>query len=259
MRLKLVLAYVGSAYSGWQIQEKPNPPPTIQGKLEQALRTLTGQDVRVFGSGRTDAGVHAHAQVAHCDVPEAKAHMQWQRCLNALLPDDIRVLAASPASACFHARKDALCKTYVYQFWQERAFTPPALIPFVWRCGPLDDAPMRAALPHLTGEHDFASLQNAGTDIQSSTRHISHMALESLPAQPFYPAHAPMLRLTVTANGFLKQMVRNLAGLLAACGQGKLEPGRIPSILAACDRRALPSPTAPASGLALAKVEYPQE
>lgn len=256
MRLKLLLAYLGTGYSGWQIQEKPSPPPTIQGELEAALRVLAGAPVRVHGSGRTDAGVHAHGQVAHCDVPDARAGLRWQRSLNALLPPEIRVLAADPAAADFHARKDALRKTYVYQFWQERAFVPPQLAPFVWSCGPLDVEAMRAALPHLLGEHDFAGLQNAGTDMESTTRTVFQAALDIPPPCEFYPPHAPRLRLTVTANGFLKQMVRNMAGLLAACGQGKIRPENVPGLLAARDRRALPSVTAPAGGLALASVEY---
>ena len=258
MRLKLLLAYLGAGYSGWQIQEKPSPPPTIQGELEAALRVLAGTPVRVHGSGRTDAGVHAHGQVAHCDVPDDKAKQSWRRSLNALLPPAIRVLAAEPAPPDFHARKDALRKTYAYQFWQERNFVPPQLAPFVWNCGPLDVQAMRAALPYLLGEQDFAGLQNAGTDMESTTRHISTAALDILPPCEFYPPHAPLLRLTVTANGFLKQMVCNMAGLLAACGQGKIHPESIPALLAARDRRAVPSVTAPAGGLALVRVEYPQ-
>jgi len=256
MRLKMVLAYVGSAYSGWQIQEKPSPPPTIQGALEAALRIVTGQHIRVFGSGRTDAGVHAHGQVAHCNVPDDRAEQDWRRCLNALLPADIRILSAGPVHESFHARKDALSKTYVYQFWTEQGFTPPALLPFVWSCGSLNVEVMREALPHLAGKQDFASLQNAGTDMESTVRHISSLELQALPPLPYYPPHAPMLALYVTANGFLKQMVRNLAGLLAACGRGRLNAADIPAILAACDRRALPSPTAPAAGLALVNVVY---
>ncbi len=203
MRLKLLLAYLGTGYSGWQIQEKPSPPPTIQGELEAALRVLAGTPVRAHASGRTDAGVHAHGQVAHCDVPAAKAGLPWRRSLNALLPPAIRVLTVEPAPPDFHARKDALRKTYVYQFWQERGFVPPQLTPFVWNCGPLDVQSMRAALPHLLGEQDFAGLQNAGTDMESTTRHVIAAALDIAPPCEFYPPHAPMLRLSVTANGFL--------------------------------------------------------
>ena len=147
MRLKLLISYVGTGYSGWQIQEKPKPPPTVQGALEAALRTIAGKAVRVHGSGRTDSGVHAHGQVAHCDIPDTRAGLDWRHSLNAVLPRDIRVLDASPAAPDFHARKDALRKTYVYQFWQELAFMPPHLTPFVWKCGPLNLEAAQAALP----------------------------------------------------------------------------------------------------------------
>lgn len=259
MRLRLVLAYVGTRYSGWQIQEKPDPPPTIQGTLEWAMRKISGVPVRIYGSGRTDAGVHAHGQVAHCDVPDAKAGLHWRQSLNALLPSDIRVIQAAPAPADFHARKNALNKTYMYQFWQERAFVPPHLIPFVWTCGPVAVNTMRAALPYLLGQHDFAGLRNTGTDVESSLRTIQAADLCILPCCEHFPEHAPMLRLTVTADGFLKQMVRNIAGLLVACGKGKIPPQCIPALLAAHDRQAVPAVTAPPQGLTLVRVTYPEQ
>lgn len=255
MRLKLLVAYDGTGFSGWQIQEKPQPPPTVQGTLEAALARLTGGLVRVFGSGRTDAGVHAHGQVAHCDVPH-RPGFDWRHALNAVLPPEVRVLSAHAAAPDFDARRDALAKTYVYQFWCERRFVPPQLAPFVWACGPLDAASMRAALPHFLGERDFASLRNAGSDTRGSVRRIFAAGLEALPPREFYPPHAPLLRLSVTANGFLKQMVRNMAGLLAACGRGKLAPEAVPALLAATNRAAVNAPTAPPRGLALARVDY---
>ena len=258
MRLKLLLAYVGSHYSGWQIQEKPNPPPTIQGELEAALHTLVGGPVRVHGAGRTDAGVHAHGQVAHCDVPEARAGLDWRRSLNALLPSEIRVLMAGPEAPDFHARNNVACKTYAYQFWQERSFIPPELAPFVWNCGPLNLNAMRRILPRLLGEHDFAGLQNTGTDIKNTRRTIFAATITELPQMEDYPQHKPLLRLSVTADGFLKQMVRNIAGLLVACGRGKLDPHSVTEMLNVRVRQALPSVTAPASGLALVRVEYAQ-
>ena len=259
MRLRLVLAYVGTHYSGWQIQCKPSPPPTIQGEMETALATICGQSVRVFGAGRTDAGVHAHAQVAHTDIPDAIAtrpRLHWQRSLNALLPGDIRVLTAAPCDPRFHARTDAVRKTYCYYFWQEQAFVPPAVAPFVWQCGPLGIESMREALAYIPGRRDFKSLQNAGTDVASTTRTLMAAHLQALPAEPFYPPHREKLCLTVTADGFLKQMVRNLAGLLVAVGQGKIASRDVPAILAACSRKANPAPTAPPEGLFLARVEY---
>ena len=259
MRLRVVLAYVGTRFSGWQIQCKPNPPATIQGELEKALEHICGKPVRVFGAGRTDAGVHAHAQVAHVDVPEhiaTRRNFDWRRRLNALLPDDIRIVAAHPCAADFHARNDASHKSYIYQFWQERAFVPPALAPFVWRCGPLDVQAMREALVLIPGERDFRSLQNAGTELESTVRTVMAATLHTLPPIPLYPAHRPMLCLEVTANGFVKQMVRNIAGLLACVGRGQMAPDSVPSILAACDRVGNPAPTAPPEGLFLAQVFY---
>lgn len=255
MRLKLLLAYDGTGFSGWQIQEKPQAPPTVQGALETALARLTGAPVRVFGSGRTDAGVHAHGQVAHCDVPD-RPGFDWRHGLNAVLPPAVRVLAAGEAPPDFDARRDAASKTYIYQFWREPRFVPPALAPFVWACGPLDEAPMRAALPAFVGERDFASLRNAGSETRGSVRRVFAAALEARPPREFYPPHVPLLRLTVTASGFLKQMVRNMAGILAACGRGRLAPEAVPALLAARDRAAVPAATAPARGLALVRVDY---
>ena len=259
MRICLVLAYVGTRYSGWQIQCKPSPPPTIQGEVERALASICGEPIRVFGAGRTDAGVHAHAQVAHADVPDRVAMRRafdWRRRLNALLPGDIRVVSAAPCAPDFHARNSALHKTYVYQFWQDRAFVPPALAPFVWQCGPLAVAAMRKALALIPGERDFRSLQNAGTELESTVRTVMAAKLHTLPPIPFYPDHAPMLCLEVAANGFLKQMVRNMAGLLAYVGRGQMAPDSVPGILAVCDRVKNPAPTAPPEGLFLARIMY---
>lgn len=264
MRLRLIVAYDGAAYSGWQLQDRPGAPPTVQGALEAALGRIAGlrpgaAPIRVFGAGRTDAGVHAHGQCAHCDVPDTLAALDWRHALNAVLPRDVRVLEAAPAAERFHARKDALSKTYAYQFWQERRFVPPQLRGRVWQCGPLDVEAMRAALPHLLGRHDFAALRNAGSHTHGSVRTVLRLTLDARPPVEFYPPHLPLLRLMVTADGFLKQMVRNMAGLLAACGRGTLAPEAVPALLAGLDRRAVPAMTAPAPGLALVRVDYGPE
>ena len=111
MRLRLLLAYDGSRYCGWQIQDIPTPPPTVQAAVEAAVGRIAGRPVRVFGSGRTDAGVHAHGQVAHCDVPR-RPGLDWRHALNALLPADVRVLHWQEAAPDFHARISALRKSY---------------------------------------------------------------------------------------------------------------------------------------------------
>jgi len=248
-RLKLTLAYVGSAYSGWQIQEKASPPPTIQGELERALAKLCGRPVRVFGAGRTDAGVHAEGQVAHCDVPALSA-INWQAALNVNLPSDIRILRAQETAESFHACFNARKKTYRYDLWLSRQVAPPRLHPFVWACGPLDLPKLEAALPLLTGMHDFRSFQNSGSTMRDTVR-----TLRSLKAA--HPAEygGAVLSLSMEANGFLKQMARNISGLLVAVGQGRFDLSRIPALLAARERAQAP-PTAPARGLTLIRVDY---
>ncbi len=257
MRLKLRLSYVGTRFCGWQIQEKAPPPRTVQGELEKALAVLCRVPVRAFGSGRTDTGVHAVAQIVHCDVPDGRIIHDWRNSLNALLPKDVRVLEAAPCAPDFHARKDALSKTYAYRFWRDNRFLPPEAISFVWACGPLDEIPMRKALPHLLGRHDFSSLQNAGTDVKSTMRTVTSCILDEMPQREFYPPHTPELLFLVTADGFLKQMVRNMAGLLAAVGRGRISPDDVPSILSKAARRDNPAVTAPAAGLTLVNVTYP--
>lgn len=258
MRLKLVIAYKGTEFQGWQIQEKSCPPPTVQGVLERAVFQITGLKIRVFGSGRTDSGVHAYGQVAHLDLPDLSKWktQDFRHSLNALLPKSVRILSAESADAQFHARKDAIGKTYIYNFWTESAFIPPQLNDFVWNCGELDYNSMRVCLPLLLGEHDFRSFQNAGTFVESTIRNIFLIKLEELPPMEFYPAHRPFLRLSISANGFLKQMVRNIAGLLWKAGKGKMEAERVRYILAAKNREALDAPSAPAHGLSLARVYY---
>lgn len=258
MRVKITLAYDGTNYRGWQIQEKPDPPPTIQGAVETALFTLLRTKTRIFGAGRTDSGAHAHGQVAHFDVeerPRLKA-LDWRKALNAVLPYDIRVISAHLASDTFNARNDALFKTYTYQFWTETTFTPPFLRNYAWACGSLDAQAIRMAIPCLIGKHDFASFKNAGTETKSTEREIFDIALRETTQFAFYPPHSPILLLSVTANGFLKQMVRNIAGFLAAVGAGKADAADAAKILSKKDRRALPNATAPAHGLTLAHVSY---
>lgn len=254
-RLRLTVAYVGSLYCGWQIQDKPQPPPTIQGELEKVLCRVCGGLIRIHGAGRTDSGVHAEGQVAHADIPDAKAHLDWQRIFNTSLPHDISVLEARWVLDTFHSRFDALHKTYTYQLWLERRWMPPLLRPFAWDCGPLDVELLRAALPLLLGKHDFRCLQNAGTPIEDTARTI--MALELSPEMALFQ-HPAALALRVTADGFLKQMVRNMTGLLVAIGKGKFELHALPNLLLHGSRTDAPA-TAPACGLSLTRVTYQDE
>lgn len=256
MRILLTLAYEGTNYAGWQLQAPGKAKPTLQATVEEAIATLTGQAARLHCAGRTDAGVHALDQKAHFDIESPREAWDWTSRLNAVLPPDIRILKTETVPAGFHARKNALAKTYLYQFWQHPRWTPPHLRAWVWACGPLNVEAMRRALPAFTGSHDFASFQNAGTPVKNTFRTIHSIRLEETSAGLPLAPHAPMLRLIITGNGFLKQMARNIAGYLAVLGAAKRELPQPEQILAQASRQALPTPTAPARGLFLAQVHY---
>lgn len=285
-RLKLTVAYVGTALHGWQLQahEDRAQPRTVQGEIERIVSRMAGIPVRVHGAGRTDSGVHADAQVAHMDVPEERAGMDWQKALNAQLPDDISVIDVTRVPDTFHARFDASGKRYTYRLWLTRRFIPPRIRAFVWATGPLDVYAMDRAASHMTGTHDFASFQNHGTDITTTIRTvhaIRRTPAGTLPEAALLPhdggtgrghevradgkrddASPPLAGLDMElvwsfeGDGFLKQMVRNMMGLLVTVGRGKLDADEVPAIMAACDRRRS-AVTAPAWGLTLAEVHYP--
>lgn len=244
-RIRFTVAYVGTRYHGWQVQERGD---TIQGMLESRLARICGKPIRVHGSGRTDAGVHAVGQVAHCDVPESKAHIPWQKALNAMLPDDIAIVGAREVDESFHARFSARSKHYTYTIWTEPAFTLPQRAPFVWPARGLDLEAMDQAALLLAGTHDFSSMQNAGTDVKGTIR-----TLEPITRSP--GAHPGEWIFSFRADGFLKQMVRNLMGVLAEAGRHALTPDDISRILESRDRRLAPA-TAPAQGLCLEEVYY---
>ncbi|MEF2231735.1 MAG: tRNA pseudouridine(38-40) synthase TruA [Pseudodesulfovibrio sp.] len=244
-RIKLTLAYDGTDFSGWQLQPRDR---TVQGEVESALVRLVGGGVRVHGSGRTDAGVHALAQVAHFDCPDDRAGLPWARALNAILPEDVRVTDAAVVDGEFHARYSARSKTYEYVLWHDPGYCLPQRRRFVWDCGPVDFAAMEAAAGVFAGEHDFAAFRNLGTSVQSTVRTIF-----SLSRLPGGDARESVWRFT--ADGFLKQMVRNIMGALVACGRGRLAAADVRAILRSRDRATAPA-TAPAQGLTLISLDY---
>ncbi len=248
MRLRLTLAYLGTRFAGWQVQPGQR---TVQGCLEEALARLCGRAVRVQGAGRTDAGVHALGQTAHADVDDSRAHIPWRKALNALLPKDVTVLEAGPAPQGFHARFSALAKTYAYSIWTEPAFVLPQRRVFVWPAGPLDLEAMDRAANMLKGTHDFAGFQNVGTEVRSTVRTIHDIS-----RRPGLTPHEILFQ--IHADGFLKQMVRNIVGCLVAAGRGKVSPETVRSILDDGDRKGAYA-CAPPQGLTLERVFYPGE
>jgi tRNA pseudouridine38-40 synthase len=247
--LKLVLAYDGSDFSGWQVQ--PNAK-TIQGKLAEAIGRLTGETILPQGSGRTDAGVHALAQVATFATESSIPAENFIKALNDILPASIRVLEAADAPLDFHARKSAVGKIYRYRMYRG-AICPPFLARFVWHYPfPLDEEAMCRAAGAVVGEHDFTSFaavdpeREHGNESPCNVRHIFASCWDRRGEEFVY---------TVSGSGFLHHMVRTLVGTFLLVGKGSLGPSDVTSILEARNRSAAGA-TAPASGLYLVGVEY---
>ena len=245
--LKLAIAYDGTRYAGWQVQRHK---PTIQGTLEGALRRILQEPVRVVGSGRTDAGVHAEAQVAHVRTHSGMPRERLLRSLNQLLPPDVAVTRIEEAGATFHARFRASRKRYRY-----RLFTGPVVPPFVRPYvhqvrAPLDVALMRREAAALRGTHDFKAFARAAAVPRGTTRRT----LTAIRVRRF----GDELHLDVEGNGFLHTMVRTIAGTLVDVGRGRLPPGTARRMLRT-GSRALAGTVAPAQGLTLRAVAYPGE
>lgn len=245
--LKITLAYDGSDYVGWQVQ--PNGV-SIQQRMEEAWKRVTGESLRITASGRTDAGVHAEGQV--CSL-STHSHLDGEtlvRALNANLPQDIAVLHVMEAADGFHAIRDAVQKTYRYQI-QTGPIRDVLQRRYRWHVPrPVDLEAVRQAANRLVGQHDFASFQSAGADRKTTVRTVSALDVEERRQEPFI-----YLNLEITADGFLYNMVRNIVGTLMVVGQGREPVGWIDQILAARDRRRA-GPTAPPQGLFLIRVDY---
>ncbi len=250
---RMTLAYDGGRYCGWQSQ--PNGR-SIQQQIETALFQVTRCQVRVIGSGRTDAGVHALGQVAGFQVQTRLPADVLARALNAFLPDDIRVLQLDRVSDRFHAIRDAKRKRYRYDIQ-----TGPVQNVFVRkRCWyvrwPLSVEAMQSAADHLVGKHDFACFQAAGSPRKSTVRTIFDFPVQLVESGYRMQEAERFIRIEVEADGFLYNMVRNLVGQLVDVGRGVETPERIGALLGSRDRR-LAGPTAPAQGLFLVSVQYP--
>jgi len=240
-RIRITVAYDGTAFHGWQVQPGL---PTIQGALEEIIGGMEKKPVHVAGSGRTDAGVHALAQVAAFTIENPIPLENLVRAVNRLLPPAIRVLSAEAVAPEFHPRFDAVAKTYEY-----RIVRTPVCSPFEWpwvhhHPYPLDEDAMIRAACRLQGEHDFtpyAAADDRDAEGKSKVRTIFSSTLERV---------ADRLVYRVRGSGFLKHMVRNIVGTLIEVGRGNLAEETLPNV-AKC------GPTAPAKGLTLISVEYP--
>jgi tRNA pseudouridine38-40 synthase len=241
----LTLAYVGTRYAGWQVQPGR---PTIQGILEERLARMLDETVTLFGAGRTDAGVHALGQVASFATRRPIPLHGLRRGLNARLPEDIRVMRADEAKASFHARSDARGKDYRYRFALAEVVSPFDA-PFVWPVrGRPDLGAMRRAARGFEGRHDFTSLAPADCELEDRVRTLGPIAVEEEKA-------GSGILLSVRGDGFLRHMIRTLAGTVLEAGLGKRDPDSIPAVLRARDRRAA-GVRAPARGLTLVRVLY---
>lgn len=243
-RIKLTITYDGTAYHGWQIQ--PNAD-TVQERVERAVFMLTGERVTVVGSGRTDAGVHALAQTAHFDTDSNIPTRNFFTGLNNFLPLDVRVLAAEEVSGDFHARFSAKEKTYRYYLYESDVELPMLLNRAVAVKGNLDIEKMKEAAKVFIGKHDFRSFQSTGADTVTSVRTIKRLTVKR---------ERGFVVISVTADGFLYNMVRIITGTLVDAAFGLYSPGDISAVLEAKDRTRA-GKTAPPDGLYLAEVEYP--
>ena len=242
--LKLTIEYDGTDYLGWQVQPKG---PTLQGALEEKLALITGERPRVTASGRTDAGVHALAQVAHFKTQSALQVASIQKALNSLLPPDITIKKVEEVEEGFHARKHAKSKIYEYRVLN-RDLRSPFLRRFAWHIPQkLDLERMKEATHCLLGEHDFSAFRSVGSPTRTAVRKV-------LKAE-WKRGKDGLLRFEIEATGFLKQMVRAIVGTLVEVGRRKMTAQDFSGILASKDRRKA-GPTAPARGLFLREVKY---
>ena len=246
-RLKLIVAYDGTPFAGWQSQAGGN---TVQDYLESALQTVCGQPVRVHGSGRTDAGVHALGQCAHVDVPAATLDPErWVHALNASLPPKIRVLRTRYVSRDFHARFSANGKTYRYRILNSRVL-PPFEIDRAWHVPvTLNVQAIELATAQFLGQHDFAGFAaNRGKPEQSTIRTITAARLRRVGAS---------FTLEFSGDGFLYKMVRLMVGTIVRCGAGRMAPAEVAQRLgSAAPASAGNRFVAPAHGLILVRVRY---
>lgn len=254
--IRLILQYDGSDYSGWQVQRKEK---TIQRLIEDAVYSVTGERIRVTGAGRTDAGVHALAQVAAFKTQSNLEPHVLLRAVNANLPFDIRVIDAVECSADFHPRYSAKNKTYSYIISHPGTYSV-FLRKYSWQIPyqlSRNIGIMRKAAKYLIGKHDFSCFRASGCSSKNPVRTIIKIEILESSSVDFmsFKFNVPIIKISIQADAFLRHMVRNIVGTLVEVGKGKLSPLRMKDILESKDRGAA-GQTAPAQGLFLEKIEY---
>ncbi len=249
MNYKLLIQYDGTDFHGWQVQENQR---TVQGELERALSLIENAEVKVAGSGRTDAGVHAEGQVASVQISRKFTSDKLRSAINGNVWRDLRILNAEKAPDDFHARFSAKGKTYVY-----RTINAPVISPFWQRYAhhearPLDVGRMNSAARLFLGEHDWTAFSAANSDAETRVRTISDFSVESIWDKR---ANASLIEFRITGNGFLRYMVRSIVGTMLEVGRGEKDSDTIQTAIISGDRD-LAGITAPANGLTLVKVYY---
>ena len=251
-RFKLTLEYAGTRYSGWQIQKNAR---TIQGEIDRAVRGVTGRrDFELYGSGRTDAGVHASGQVAHLDVVTSLPAEAIRRRLNDELPADINILTAEQVPHRFHARHDAIARRYVFQISRRRTAFAKAFV--WWVKDPIDIHPMQAAAAAFVGMRDFKSF--AATDRPPDDEIAPDRSTLVLVERLEVAESGAMVLVGIDGSHFLWKMVRRIVGVLVEIGRGALDPADAAAFVAGAS--GVPATlTAPPSGLFLERVYYKGE
>jgi tRNA pseudouridine38-40 synthase len=242
--IRLLLEYDGTRYHGWQRQRGDL---SLQQVLEKALERLTGEPVKLIGSGRTDAGVHALGQVANFRTTSAIALKAFHEGLNSMLPYDLAVLEAREVPLEFHARKAVLSKTYEYRILNRLSRSPLHHHYGWWVSPPLNLGAMAKAAALLVGEHDFSAFRASGSGNRNPVRQIFSARWQTHPGG--------WLIFSITGNGFLRGMVRSLVGTMVEIGKGKAMPSLLAELLQSGERRRA-GPTAPPQGLYLVEVTY---
>lgn len=242
-RIKLIVAYDGTNYCGWQTQINGI---TVEEVLNKTLSGLLKEDIRVIGASRTDSGVHALGNVAVFDTESKIPGDKFSFALNQRLPEDIRIQESCQVADDFHPRFCDTIKTYEYKILNRKFALPTERLYSAFVYYPLDVEKMHMAAAYLVGEHDFKSFCSSGSQVESTVRTITDISVEK---------HGEMISIRVSGNGFLYNMVRIIVGTLMKIGLGVWEPERMEEILNACDRNAA-GPKAEARGLTLVEIRY---